>query len=311
MNRLFALACFALTLATPAMAQDRMTTETCAQSFAAVEALAGLSSGISDIPTDDAGWCVLQDQSVIIDQYQGYSLRSLRWRASGVERLINDGLPPRSLDVVGQGFGIVAQTGDPVFDYLLSLQSAVAETGFGLSVRWDGVQNVVLVEDAHIDFFPGNRIEATARIDGVNLTDMATIQTSFGSMGLRDLSMKADFAGWFESYVALPLGMELLDSDGPGPEAQIAQLKEQALTLLETVPVALLPQASRDALGSFIIALPAPRGTLRLQGSANPPLGAARIAPLALLPANPTPEQIIDLGLEGVTLLFTWTPTGE
>jgi len=48
-----------------------------------------------------------------------------------------------------------------------------------------------------------------------------------------------------------------------------------------------------------------------LQLSASPTLSAARMAPFALMPSEPSMEQIVDLGLEGVTLLFTWTPMGE
>lgn len=311
MNRLIALTFSTIALASPAVAQDRMTPETCTQSLATVEALAGLPSSNAEITTNDEGWCLVENQTLTIDAYQAYSLASLRWRASGVSRLIEDGLPPSSLEVFGEGLSISPRTGDHVMDYLMGLQGAAAETGFGLSVRWDGVQNAILLDDAYFDFFPDNRIEFTARIDDVDLTDMATIQSSFGSMGLRDLSMKADFAGWFESFVALPLGTQVLDGDGPDPALQVTELKEQTVAFLQAVPVAVLPQASRDNLAAFIQSLPSPRGTLRLQLSASPTLSAARMAPFALMSSEPSLEQVVDLGLEGVTLLFTWTPTGE
>ena len=311
MNRLISLALPAIALASPSVAQDRMTLETCTQSLAAVEALAGLPDSTVEITANDEGWCLIENRTVMLDGVQGYTLASLRWRASGVNRLIDDGLPPSSFEVIGEGLSISPNTGDPVLDYLMGLQSAAEQTGFGLSVRWDGVQNAVFVDEAYFDFNPDNRIEFTARIDDVDLTDIATIQSSVGSMGLRDFSMKADFAGWFESFVALPLGTQLLEREGTDPAAQVTQLQEQSLTFLEEVPVAILPQASRDNLAAFIQSLPTPRGELRLQLSASPTLSAARMAPFALMPSEPSMEQIVDLGLEGVTLLFTWTPMGE
>lgn len=300
-----------LAFGSPATAQDRMTAEQCTQSWAALETLmATPETGVTFVP-DNEGWCLLENGSINQDNQQSYRLASLRWRASGIDRLIEDGLPPRSLDVIGNGLSIVPQTNDPVFDYLLGVQSTNAAAGFGLSVRWDGVQNAVLLDEAYFDFAPGNRIEITARIDGVDLSDTAAMQSSIGSMGLRDLSLQSDFDGWFETHVALSLGSEVLLGNGIAPEAQVAALKDQAVQFFTQIPATIMPDASRDALSAFVQSLPHPRGTLRMQLSANPPLGAARMAPFALMSDAPSPQQIVDLGLNGVALLFTWTPTGE
>ncbi|MBU2992775.1 hypothetical protein Q4555_03785 [Octadecabacter sp. 1_MG-2023] len=302
-----------LALSTPTYAQERMSSEECVLSAQAVETLLGRPEGgdRGAAEADEEGWCVVHDLTLITDPRQSYRLDTLRWRAGGIERLIEDGLPPRSIEVIGKGGAVVAQTGDPVMDYLIGLLASTAESGFGFSVRWDGVQNSLMIEDLYVDISAGNRIEASARIDNVDLTDAQTIQTSFGSMGLSDLLITSDFSGWFEAYVALPLGMEVLESDGPPPEAQVALLKTQAADFLSEFPDTVLPDASEQALVEFINELPEPRGALRFQLDADPPIGAARMAPFALLGGEPTPEQIIDLGLEGVDLFVTWTPTGD
>ena len=187
-----------------------------------------------------------------MDQYSTLSLDMLRWRASDMVRVVDQGLPPRSLEVVGVGFAAVGQSGDPVLDYLLKLQSSVAESGFGLSVRWDGVQNAVFVDEAYVDFFAGNRIEATARIDGVNLTDQTTMQTNIGSMGLKDLVVTTQFSGWFETFVAVPMGSALLDSDGVAPETKCricSPKRLKSLTICRTA--SFLPRAVKHLERSF------------------------------------------------------------
>jgi hypothetical protein len=292
-------------------AQERMEMSTCQQGTAAAVSLVRPDASPLQVSVTDDGWCQIDGLNLPMDQSSAFSVETLRWRASDMARVVEQGLPPRSLELVGTDFAVTAQTGDPVFDYLLGLQSSVAESGFGFSVRWDGVQNAVFVDEAYIDFFAGNRIEATARIDGVDLSDQTTMQTSVGSMGLKDLVVTTQLAGWFETYLAMPLGTSLLNADGIAPEVQVESLKSQAIELVNNMPDSIVPSTSREALGEFVQSLPAPRGTARLHLSANPPLGASRMTPFALMSREPTLDEIVELGLEGVALLFTWTPTGD
>jgi hypothetical protein len=300
-----------LLLSTPAKAQERMTPAQCTGSWAALEALMGAPVGDAGVVADDEGWCLILDGTFDINADTSFRLASLRWRASDIDRFIEDGLPPRTIEIVGKGIGVVAQFGDPVFDYLFGLQNAQPRAGFGLTVRWDGVQNAVLVDTAYVDLFAGNRIEATARLDGVNLTDRTTMQMSVGAMGLRDLSITSEFAGWFEAYIAMPLGTMLLDSDAGAPDAQVEALKGQAIEAVGQIPDAIMPQTARDALSAFVTSLPHPRGKAQLQISADPSLGAARLAQFAMLPDQPSTEKIVEPALNGVSVLFTWSPAVE
>lgn len=297
-------------LTTPALAQDRMSEMQCANSWGAVQALTQIPAQ-ARVTLDAEGWCLIENAVFGEGTSTRWRMDALRWRASDVDRFIENGLPPRTLDVVGEGLGIAPDTGNAVLDYTMALQSVQGPFGFGLSMRWDGVQNAVLVDEAYLNFFTGNRIEATARIDNVDLTDMTAIQMSVGSMGLSDLQITADFDGWFETYVAQALGPVLLQNGDITPQAQVATLKEQAIDALAQMPDAILPVQSRDDLGAFITSLPHPRGRARLQLSADPGLGAARMAPLIALQNEPSMAQIIDLGLAGVSLLFTWDPSQD
>ena len=298
----------ALVAASPALAQERMTQADCEGAWQALEAVMPGEAGTATPSVTDAGWCKIEDAQLPIDSGSLARIDLLEWRASDITRLIEEGLPPRALEMRAEGLRIAPQTGDPVYDYLLELQSSVDRAGFGLSARWDGVQNVVLIEEAWLDLYGDNRIEGTARIEGVDLTDWAAIQSSAGTAGLADLSLKTTFDGWFETYVAVALGSMLLSPVETEPRAQVAALQDEAVAMIDAFPESFMPAPSRTALTAFLRALPAPRGSLQLQLSAAPALGAVRMVPLSLLPAEVGLAEAMEAALEGVTLLVTWAP---
>lgn len=301
-----------LMLSTSASAQDRMTTDDCVASLAVVEQMIGGPVTGVEFVADDEGWCAIENARFAIVPQQVIGLETLRWRASDIARFIEDGLPPRSFEIVGKGFDISATTGVAIIDYLVTLKpTTLPGSGFGLSVRWDGVQKAVQIDEAYFDFSTDNRIELSARVEGVDLTDLESTQASVATMGLRDLLVTSQFNGWFETHVAMILGLLILDADGAEPQEQVAAYKDQAIDIISQLPETIVPLNSQDALTAFVQTLPQPRGTLRLQLSADPTLGAARMAPFALLPQEPTIDQIVELGLGGVALLFSWNPTGD
>ena len=296
-------------LASPAIAQDRMTPEHCAQSQIALFLLIDLQAEFDESTVDDEGWCHISDLVVSLDNTSGVRIGTLRWRASDIARFIDDGLPPRALDIEGTALAALARTGDDVFDYLLALQMNQSKMSFGASLRWDGVQQIVNLNSAFFEFDEGNRIEASARIEGANLTDMATIQMSAGNAGLRNVMVKAQFDGWFETYVAMTLGTMLLSSRDATPQAQVAELKRKGAEILNTFPTDILPDPSRDALIALMNSLPTPRGTFQAQLSADPAIGAVRAARIATLAPDAPVSEIIETSFDGVTALFTWAPT--
>lgn len=305
------LTALVLCATTPALAQDRMNAEQCVQSWDATFGLTGLPVAQLQVDVDPSGWCLIQEGTFTINGGTRIRLDRLTWRASEIERLIDEGLPPRSIEIYGEGLGVLPQTGDPVYDYILSLQSQDTGFGFGVSVRWDGVQNAVLIDDGYVVFDDENRIDVTGRVDGLDLTDLASIQTSVGTMGLRNLSVKATFSGWFESYFALPLGLSIL-TDGPvSPEQQVLDMQREVVDFTSDIPETILPDVARDAFAAFVTDLPTPRGTLQVQINADPIIGAQRLAPLSFAKADEDRRSILAQVFEGVRLLITWSPTRE
>ena len=307
----FRILAAAALIAGPAAAQDLVTQSQCVQMLAGVHAMIDSEPQALDVAVDNAGWCVATDIAISLDSNGTARLQSLRWRGSDLDRFVTQGLPPRSIEVIGEGFGVVPNIGDPVFDYLVSLQTANSDTEFGLKARWDGVQNVVVLEQAVVRFDDDNRIEASARIEGVNLTDFATIQASAGTVGLRDLTIRSNFEGWFETLIAMSIGPMVLQSSDVPPEAQVATLKQQASDMIAGLPDALMPEPSRVAAIAFVNDLPTPRGSVIVQVSADPPIGAVNFVPLLAGRGPVTVDQIVNTVLNNARLLVTWTPTGD
>lgn len=307
----YAVTALALLGAAPVWAQDRMDATQCVASWDTVVDAIGLPNVQVQVDVDPAGWCLAQEISLSVQGGTRVRLDSLKWRATEMDRLIDEGLPPRSLEIYGEGLGFVPQTGDDVYDYLLGLQIRETELGFGLSVRWDGVQNAVLVDEAYFAFDDTNRIDVTGRIDGVDLTDEVSFQTSFGTMGLSNLLFKAAFDGWFETYLAVPVGVAILTDTGVPPEDQVDKLQRQSFDFISNFPDAILPAVAGEALADFITQLPNPRGTLQVQVSADPVIGVLRLSPLGFAQTAQERFDILPEVLEGVRVLVTWAPTRE
>lgn len=297
--------------AAPVLAQDRMSADDCAHSWDAVLDMTGLPNANAPIKVDPTGWCVIEGGAFDVAARSRLHMETLRWRASDIARFVEDGLPPRSIEVVGDGIHVLPLTGDRVYDYLFRMQSAHTDLGFGLIARWDGVQNAVFIDESYVDFGEGNRVDLTARIDGTDFTDSASIQTSLGTMGLQSLAVKSTFDGWFERYLALPIGVGLLSDATMSPEAQVAALQQEAIVFASSLPTEILPTVAQEALAAFITELPTPRGTLQLQLNADPVIGAARMMPLALTATDEDMAQVVARVLEGVRLLVTWSPIRE
>lgn len=301
----------ALFCASPLAAQDRMTPEQCVASWNALLDIAPMFAQADEVISDRDGWCQISGPRIDLETRTSAKAERIRWRATDIARFIENGLPPRGLEVRITDLRMVPQIGDPVMDYLLELQSIGGGMDVAFSVRWDGLQKAILVDQASVVFSDGNDLSLTARLDGVDLTDVATMQTSIGSAGLSDFSARANFDGWFEVLLALPLGTILLDqSAAEPPAAQVEDWKMRGQDFVAGLPDEVLAPASREALTAFFGVMPSPRGTLRVQFSSDPPYGSARAVPLMAMSPDTEAEDVLATLLDGVDLLFTWTPEG-
>lgn len=305
----------ALLCASPLAAQDRMAPETCVASWNTLLDLVPAVISADRVIADLDGWCDATAVVIEADNTVAAYVNHVRWRGIDLERFTKDGLPPRSLQIQMDGLGPLPQTGDPVFDYLYGVQAKVSDQSAGMSVRWDGVQNALIVDDAHFAIGDVDAIRLSARIDGVNLTDAGTMATSLGAAGLRDLTVKLTFDRWFEEYALFIIGpavlyaMNTVDQTGAATqdiEDRVEAAKQAAGAFIAQVPDGILGAQSRDALAALIGSLPHPRGTLDLLFSADPAVGAGRV--MAVMGAAPdaTPLDILERLFADTRLRVSW-----
>jgi len=308
---MFRLLALTIMLAGPAVAQERMTDTQCTQTANGIASMIDLDVELPLLTINDEGWCVALDVQIPLSGVAQVFMETVEWRASDIDRFLEQGLPPRAFELKIDGISTAASSGDPVFDYLIRVQSSQSSLDLGLSARWDGVQNAILLDDAYIQFDDTNRIEAAGRVDGVDLTDFSTIQTNLGTAGLRNLTVKSTFDGWFEGFGAMILGPLVLQSGDVPPEDQVIALQDLAAAQIETLPDEFMSAPSRMALTEFLNTLPNPQGRAQMQINADPVIGAARTAPIMMMSSTPTMLEVVDRALNGVTVVFTWDEAGE
>jgi hypothetical protein len=301
----------ALLLASPVAAQDRMTPEDCVASWNAGQDLVPFPVTADSIVADSDGWCDAAGVVFEVDDVVSGYVSQMRWRGSDITRFTENGLPPRALEIEFEGIASLPQINDPVFDYIYGIQAKASDMRAGLSVRWDSLQSALIVDDAFFAFGDVDAIRLSARISGVDLTDVTTMQTSIGSAGLRDLSASMTFDGWFEAFALKIIGPTILDGESNVPmEEQAEQTIAVATGFIEGLSDDILVPSSKDALNGFIETMPSPRGVLRLQFSADPPLGMARFIQLGTLAPDTAPQDLVARLFEGTTQLVTWSPAG-
>lgn len=296
--------CFGLLLGQSVWAQDRMTDADCVAGLGLIE-MVFEDISLPDQTVSDDGWCESTDISVQAGPAHLLQMTELRWRASDMARVAEQGLPPRALELNASGLRLAAASGDPVFDYLIALQSARRSHDLRLRARWDGVQNALVLEELFVDFPGANSVALSGRFDGVSLASQEEMQDSLPTAMLSNLELVVETNGLFEGYVALPLGMALLDSETE-PEAQVQSRIGQAVNVIEGLGDAVMAPRSKDALVAFLTDLPMPSGVLRLQLDAAPGLTVAELAALMDIAGDETAPQFEQL-LERLTLRANWT----
>ena len=294
-----------------AQAQDRMTQPLCDAGPGAVFGLVG-----QDVPeiigqprVDEAGWCVLEAVQVFEGSFNAVIDR-LRWRGADMARLVDAGLPPRSLDLEMVGLRQQPKVDyDPLYSYLIGVQLHRNAIDATLTVRWDGVQKALILDRLAIDFPGENRVEASARLDGIDLTDTGTMQMSIGTVALSDLDLLVESNGLFEDFLLFPLGFTLLEHGDTPPEVQVRWWIGQAQRLVAGLSDELLPPRSKAALSALLDEMPMPSGIPRLTLDTAEPLGVMRV--LLAAGDEPDPAVLIDTVLAGATLIADWQPTPE
>lgn len=233
-------------------------------------------------PRQGANRCSISDLEYEVDRNLTVRVQRLVWSGDGFKEFVADGTPPSALTVQLEGLRFAPNIGDPVMQYLMDAQAASGDAiDVTVSAQWLADDNRLLIQSAEADFPGENAIWFDAEIDGVDLSSVATAQTSMGSFSITKTQTKVQSNGLFEQYVLMALGAALLDgSETPAVRAE--ELKREAIAEIDALPDAIFPVPSRVALKALVSDMPNPKGTLSVDMSATPGLGPGRFLPLAL-----------------------------
>ena len=300
--RMLALA-LALALPLPVVAQDRA----CDREWAAMTALSDLNdlSQGAVVAADD--WCEAWD--LRIGDPEGFgvvvAVDVLRWRGEGFDRLVDGTGLPTTLVAEVEGLRAVPRFGDTVGDWVASVQSEGTGSDGRIDIVWDDATRVLEVREASLDLGLGNEGALTASIVGLDLMSIESLTTSVMSAGLTRMSAEVRVNGAFERYWLLPLATALIPYDTVDPAEEVKSLKLDGIEAIESFPDAIFPGETRAEMTQVVAALPHPRGVLRIEIAATPPLGVPRFASIGLGLAPVTFETWWS-SLEGVTAEVDW-----
>lgn len=280
MRRVFA-AVLGLMLATGAQAQDANCRAQWSQLSALLQQTGRIDAPLPGLIRETAdGGCRTNGLVFPASEHVTIKVDSVRWRGTDLARFTSQGLPPTSLVLWLEGVAVVPVIGDPVFNYLQGIQAQSSAIDAHVSIDWDDEARVLQLESLRIDLPQDDYIEASALIEGVDLSTKRSIQMSAGSFAISSQKLVVRSTHMFQSYLLIPLGMALLDG-AENPAKRTDDLKRMARDAIDLAPSDVLSPATKSALRATVADMPAPSGVLTVQQQADPGLGPARFLRLA------------------------------
>ena len=234
----------------------------CQEEFGALIDMLVESEAIETAPTAlvrqrPNDWCGVRALRIKVDARTTLAIEELAWRGEETDRFVSNGLPPTALEIDAKGVRVSqgASSGEEIIADLLS------DTGTDVifSAWWDADARRLNLVNATAKKDSGDEISLAASIDNVDLTSLATIQLSGGSLSLASAVLTLRTVEAFAPYVR---GM----GDVEAVEAW-----------MDGMPADTLDAGSRRALSRY--AEEGPVGDLTLRFVADGGFGALRFAP--------------------------------
>jgi hypothetical protein len=257
--------------------------------------------------TQEGDWCVVD--APVLDMAGQYvpdwHMDRLRFRGSALGWIVDGSTLPEGLEVAVEGLRLVVQTGNAQMDWLLAAQSRPSAIQADLSLAWDPAARELRLEGLSLDFPGENLVQVSGTATGVDLSSTGAMQMSATSFALTEFDARITMHGLFEWYALMALGPTVLPTDGD-IEAGAEELRAQMTAAVRDIPDAMVPQASKAALGAWIGELPNPSGDLTLSLRAKPGIGPGRLAGYAVTGVPATMADAAPL-FQGMTLDVDWT----
>ena len=253
------------------------------------------------------GSCRIDGIDIPVDRGIQIGTDRLSWNGTDMERFVIDGLPPTALTLRVEGITINPELGDKTLSYLNRIQNRGRKIDLLFDAAWDEVDRRLSLNALNLTFPEDDFVRFSAEIEGVDLSNRNAIQMSAGSMAITRSVTDIRSTRFFQDYLLQPLGFAVLyQSDDP--EARVAELKEIARGYLADVPRNILPASSQEALLGLLDQMPDPSGRLRIEKTADPGVGPARFATLAMRTGGITDPEQIWQALSGLVLNITFVP---
>jgi hypothetical protein len=298
----------ALLLAGPVEAQGLIGQALCQAVWDRVEdGLSGIFPLKGTVLSSADGTCEIGD--ILLDLPGEYTPD---WRADRIwlsgqalPWLVGDAATPDRLDLRVEGLHFLISTDMAQLDYLYAAQARAQPIRGEIALAWDKEAKRLTIERLEIDFPGDNLVQLSAEIDQIDLSTQAAMQMSLTGLALKRADLAVRTHGLFEWYVLMPLGPMLLPSEGD-MAAAMAELKAEAVTLIQALPAASFPEASKTSLATLTGEMPNPAGTLTVTVDASDGFGPTRFMGYAATGAPGSFEGLAAL-LDGVTFAIGWT----
>lgn len=291
-----------LALAAPAQADTPACTS---QWTAVVDVLHG--AGLTDMPsaalvrTLADGQCRVGAITLPVDNKTTVTVKSLTWSGEGMERFVNDDLPPRTLNLAIKGLEMRPSGGTTRFRKKPKRFFSTLTGDVNLAASWAEDTRKLRIANLSLRLPQGDRFALRATAENVDFRTKANMQMSFGAFLITNVQFDFDTVGTLAPlpYTQLRRGFLGFPDDKAERVTEIAEV-------VDAIPAALIAPPSKRALGKLFYDMSEAVGKARIEISATPGLGLLQYGRFRMAKRSyPTPADFLAT-LQGVQVEVTY-----
>ncbi len=238
------------------------------------------------------GWChvptFVPDTEAVI---KGFDFDQIEWRAEGLERVLEQSLPPTALAIRVTDADMLRKLG-----LRGDVDLPVIPMQIVLVLRQNAKDRQLVIENLTISGPKGNEVSLRGVFHNVDLSSTAKMQISLGGANLRDVVLVATANRKLEPYLRPYIGKTF-------PER--TRKRSAMIDKVAEWPDHSFPPETKRAVQQLIAVLPAPNGTLRVKVDTGAGLSAAIFVQTYVF-GEPV-DDMINRVLGGVVFNANWT----
>lgn len=273
------MALLAASISVPAQAFSQMNVQDCDAAWQMVTQGQPIRHSLSK-----DGWCLAENLMEL-------PFERFEWRAEGLERVLQDRLPPT---------GLAIRVTDPDMLRILGVKVAADAPAMPLQItlllRQNAPDKQVIIQQLKIAGPKDNVVTLQGTFDDVDLTSTAKMQISLGSAKLRDVTILGYGNRQLEPYLRPYIGNTFPERS----RKRSAMIKD-----VSDWPSHNFPDATKQAVKQLIATLPAPNGILRVEVDSGAGLSAALFVQAFVFGNSAT--QLSERILNNTIFHATWT----